>query len=864
MSKRDVLDKEMALRFAWRMAEPEAPRQEEAAPVEPAREPLDPGERRAAAEAAAERCRELAEAVDRAWRLTSPPHQAEAARGLLRLAGRLGLALVRMQDHPLQVVRLWRLLVRHRVPSAQGSYHLFPLGFMPVSPRQSEVVDLLVETAESGSDHFVFMLERQAVREEVGRRHPELGARLAKVVDEGRTWASRVLAARWLSLADFPAAIPALRRALRQPHARLRHCALFILPQMKGPALLEDDLLWLLEDAVKHPLPHFWGTESFDLTRDYEDALVDAVKKAPPALGWRPLEVIVDGGGAHIFRERGGLDSGWALRALAAGYPDRVLARIDRAMLSSSWSSLSAFDAVEAIGMLPEDLARPRLLAAAARPDHLCAERAKAIWFQRFGGVCPVKPLSEMPVELLSTAPSERMFACVTVLRGASKEARGAMMAVLLAEVPDGEVPPDDLSSELREVLALVIFTLRSTVRLDGHEELPSSEDTWVPLLLRRFGVSAFEALASMAECAALAGVPWGWLQALSRAARDGLLTEPQKARLRSIAVAVLVSPAWDGNRAPLDVLYETGAPPELADRLLAIVIAGDGGRASGRKYFDATRRAVDVLAGMGDVVELDARVVAAAEEAFRAGTWDTFESLVRLGNERGVAAVLDVAERVVNGYAGEPEAFGPLYRVARELEQAARIDAAWILERLHRPESATFSIAAHLSWRSKSEEVLSALRAALDSAAREGAAAAEAARTLVGIGALAVDDPRLDGLLERAPVHPRASLVGTLIDFDAPLSTCRRHVVDLLLSPSETVASEVLEPLYSKQPEATYELFEELLDRDMTENVRATMQHLLRAPNEAALYWQGAKEQEKAEAEGETEDLDDEAAEME
>lgn len=834
MSKRDVLDREMARRFAWRTSEPEAlPAPAETPAPAP---PPDPEARRQHAEYAEQRCRELAERIAQVWDMTSPPQQADATRKLVRMATRLGFDILRMDDHPLEAVRLWRLVVRHRAQLRRGTSALFGLGFMPVSPCIREVVDLLVEAAETGDSGLEFLLDRQAASEEVGRRHPELGARLARVVDTARTWKARVIAARWLSLDEFPDAIPALRRALRMRHARLRHCAIFILSQMQGPALRAEDVMWLLEDAVIHPLPG--GVGRIGAVIDYEGALIDAVKKEPPAEGWRPLETIARGGGAHIRRDREGLGSGWALRALAAGYPERALARIDRELASrDGWRRN---DLVEAIGLLADELARPRLLAAAAFVDHRVAEKANEIWFARFGGKCPVDPLAGVPVELLSEAPSERLLSRLTVLRGASDEARNTMIDALLAEAPEREAPPESLSADQREALALLLFLLRHAGwRHTRPASKRLSEGEWVSQLLRRFGAPAFDGLATIAEPAAVAGVPYGWLSALVGAAREGKLSEPQKDRLRAIGCAALASPAWNGTAAPLDALAVVGAPAALLERLWAIVTATPGdGEEPDRRDFDTKRSAVEALATLRDAPELDARTAAAAEQARAGRRWDLFERLVDLGSKRGAAAVLDVAERAVAGYDGDPRAFGPLYRAVWALEKAGRIDGEWLLERARRPESPVFAIAARHACKRSPEAVHAALRDALDSPARGGAAAAEAAARLVALDALAVEDERLAGIVERAPEPGRTDLVAMLIDCGAPLSTWREHVSAILLRPGDDESSEVLEALWSKQPEGTYELFEELLPRVTAENVRGLMEHHLSAPSAAELYW--------------------------
>lgn len=859
MSKRDVIDKEQARRFAWRIAAPEVDPPADK-PPEPAPAPRDPDAAREHARHAAERCRELANEVQRVWEMTSPPQQAAATQRLVRLASRMGFDVFGMEEHALAAVRLWRLVVRHHA-SAGRRFDLLGLSFLPVSSRPSEVVDLLVEAAQTGDQNIAFALDMRVATEETGRRHPELGERLAHVVDSAKEWKARALAARWLSLAEFPAAIPALRRALRQRHARLRHAALFILPQMRGSALREEDVLWLLEDAVKHPLPLGYGGNGLDKIFDYEAALLEAVKKAPPAEGWRPLEIIASGGGEHVDRDREGLGAGWALRALAAGYPERAAPRIDRELLAGGFERR---DAVDAIGLLPDELARPRLLAAAAMSEHDLAERARTLWFERFGAACPVEPLAGVAVELLSRPPSERFLSCLTVLRGASEDARKVMMAALVAEVPERETPPESLSAEEREALVLLLHAVRHGIRTYGQPSLPSREDEWVDLLLKRFGEPAFTALAGFAAEGASAGVRFGWLMGLLPAARGGRLTEPQRGRLREIACAALPSLDRRFARASLGALEAVGAPPEVLEPLWAIAAASDeeidrdGIFGPDR---DVVRVACGALATMRGAPGLDERIAAAAEEARAEGRWARFERLATLGADRGAAVVLDVAERAVAGFRGEREARKPMRTMARALREAGRIGPEWILDGLRRPESPRFTLAASLVHRPASEPVIEALRAAAGGRTGDGASEAEAVKELISLEAMSLDDPCIEGILSRAAPLPRAELIGELLYQRAPLELVQSHATELLLGADREAADEVSESLYLRDPEGTYELFEELLPKMPPGNARDLMRHYLRAPNEAARYWVDRWEDEDSDDDddGELDDDEDE-----
>ncbi|MDC0743680.1 hypothetical protein [Polyangium mundeleinium] len=858
--KRDVLDPALASRFAWRMAPPpEAPPPQADAPPAPN---LDPAASEGFAEHAALVCEELAKDVRKAWALASPPAQAAAAARLKRFARRIGFEILGMSRHPLEAVRLLRLIARHIKATPIRKTDMFQLAWLPIPDRHPEVVDLIVEAARSGDKNLAFVVDRTVAEKELEGRYPDLGARLAELADTTRVWDVRALAIRWLSLDDYPVAIPALRRALRTPHARLRYYALFILAQMKGWTQREEDVLWLLEDAVRHPLDRGAGMSAFDRIDEYEEALIDALRGAPPAEGWKPLEIIVEGGGAHISRDRPGLDADWALKALAAGYPERAIHRIDRVLAEPS--GLHRYAAISALVLLPEEVARPRLLEAAGGSDHDLVERVKGIWFERFGGALPASPLAGVPVFLLEGPPSDRFSACLTVLRGASQEARFTMVDALLAEAPEASAPPAQLSSSQREALALLLFTLRTSGRLYKHPTLGNlGEADWAKLLLRRFGTLAFEGLASLAEASALAGVARGWLDALTSAAREGMLGPAQRERLRDIARAALASPAWDNAPGPLLTLSVVGAPEDCVERLWSILIAPDDpadARSKGvRSNADASRWAMIVLRDVTEAPWLDARIATAAGEALQQKRFELFDRLMYLGSERKAAEVLDVAPAALSAYDGDPEAFGPVYRAALALVQANRLDDAWILSALAQPEAPLFALAARLVRKSSPAPILEALTRVLASTARGGAAAAEAAYVLVWQEILAEDDARLPGILDRAPARARAAICGALIDNKVPLASYRQHVAACLISPDPRVTQELHDPLWLRKPEGMEELFAEVLPRVQVEDTRDVMLHLLRAPNEAAKYWVDGGADDEDEDEDDWEEDEDE-----
>lgn len=258
MSDKDVLDPDLRLRFAWRTAatlsddplEPAPPAVAPAGPEPPARaEPENEW-----TESSPEACEEMARRVARVWEMTPASRQAAATRELLARFELSQVVFNGMTAHPVETTHLWRLGVRHARGLSKQSRRV--LRRVPVVLDEPEVVDLMVEIVESDDEEIVSLMEEYEVPGLVARRFSRaLCGRLVGVIERGGTWAARERAVRWLVRADRRAAVEPLRRALRAPLLRLRSCALNALRQMRPAALVADDVAWLLDDAVKHPLP---------------------------------------------------------------------------------------------------------------------------------------------------------------------------------------------------------------------------------------------------------------------------------------------------------------------------------------------------------------------------------------------------------------------------------------------------------------------------------------------------------------------------------------------------------------------------------------------------------------------------------
>jgi hypothetical protein len=413
------------------------------------------------------------------------------------------------------------------------------------------------------------------------------------------------------------------------------------------------------------------------------------------------------------------------------------------------------------------------------------------------------------------------------------------MLKVLLAEANQGPEPPGQLSTGERETLALLLFSL-DDLRL-CRDELPNGEKEWTELLLRRFGEPAFVGLAKLAAREARAGVDHGWLSALAHVAQKGELSPSQCGRLRDLACEALCSRDWEGATAPLLVLSAIGAPPDLLDRLWELAVRGV--TAEGR-FGNAAFHAACALVEMKDAPALDARLAEEGASALRSRDYRALERIVPIGIKRGIACedrMCELAARCIDAFEEDPAARDAAHACAYELDDAGRISEEWLVDALHRPASPRFVVAATLSRRHRSPDVVAALSGALESTALGGVAAAEAAESLIVMGALGLEDARLDGILTRAPVRERASLAGVLVGSEAPIARLRPHLMDLLLGPEDREVLWLLDRLSVSKLEGLTELLKDVLAGGPVAKIREEIEYHLDLPSEASTYFQDA-----------------------
>jgi hypothetical protein len=220
-------------------------------------------------------CRPLAAAVADAWAMDDDTAAARATKRLLLRADRLGVALVGMDAHPAEGVRLLRLLVRYGSKMTRRQRERVSSVATMVPLVHAETTDLFVEVARAadGDVARALLLDEDEVPD-VGDE-VALVTKLADVVDNGTTHACRATAIDLLARFERrEAAFPALRRALRLPSFAVRARALHALATAHPCAVIDEDIVNLLRDLVAHAPPDAISDEDHE---EDERTLADAV-----------------------------------------------------------------------------------------------------------------------------------------------------------------------------------------------------------------------------------------------------------------------------------------------------------------------------------------------------------------------------------------------------------------------------------------------------------------------------------------------------------------------------------------------------------------------------------------------------------
>jgi hypothetical protein len=861
MSKRDVLDPELARRLAWRTTadladetpqtplDPDLDEEDDEDKDDPEEPAVDEQTRWALART---RGAEMVEEIRRAAALPEAEQIAATAALLERADDDMDAALCAAK-RPDEVLCMWQLVLRHHadLPAIDGDDHLIGLIGLGLPLHRAEAAAILDEVAASGLLDLLRIVGHVVdERENAPPHHPAVDEVLVRLIDRGGTWRARTAAARGISKERFEGAVPALRRALRWPCLPLRARALALL--VRGGALAAEEVEALLQEAAERPLSGRVDSSVKEAGEVYAEALRVAIVAMRPAGGAAPLEEIATW---RFLRVEGpfGWTSPWAYSTLAMAYPERarwVLAQALRGRFT-----IWAAGVVAAIGLLPEEAARPLLLEAAGHPPHDRAEEARRIWFRRFGEECPVGELGAVPRALLAGPPSERLLACAVVLRGDSEEASARLLRALLDEGPGrGARGLEELTPAQREALALWTLAARNVPMRSG---LPTTAGQVTAALADRFGGAALAALAILAEEDAEVGIELEWLGALStllgppglpRASDDPWavleaevrlpLGDAERALLRRLGEQGLASPGWDGSTAPLGALKTAGLRPEDVDAMLRI-LAHPGADERGSRFYYAAQQ-VGYTLDRGDGV--DEKLTAAAHAAWEARAYGAFARLARLGLARGNAAVKKLFSDAVDALDEHPEATSALRRC---VPLGHGLDADWALERLWAPESRAFDVAWEAIKERPDPAAFGALEAALGSPARDGAPAARAAGVLGGRLSYRIAPEQLDALLARAPIDACADALALLISRGMSITALRGHASRCLAAGDYDEVRALLDALYGRRPADAEQVYQTVLPLVRSPAVGRFLQRELGRRGEEAPYWQ---------------DLDDEA----
>jgi hypothetical protein len=861
MSKNDGLDRSRAAEFAWRFTRPgetfvfpeeapaEAPetvdgkdvdREVAAGTVAAGMDDEASGDEAPAGhenffQQARETCASLAVEIDRLW-LLPETEQAAVIEPMLVRASELGLGLCAMQNYPLQSVRLLRLALRCRDALSDEVWEAAWTSAAWLDYNHPELIELLIEVARSGSRSMVtaLMLAVSDGRWKAVARIPGAVARIARVIDEGPGYPARCIAVDWISCIGGREAAPALRRALRAPHFVLRYRAMDVFDTRFPDRLKAEDVVFLLKDTVLHAPPDRFHDEENDRANFYLPRMLErAVVRLRPREAIEPLVALVEGRCASRWRLGPTLDDAWALGVLAAAFPEVSLPYVDFRLYHVSRDRREM--AVEALSRLPDELARPRLLVAAADGVPEIAERAQAIWLERWAELCPRDPMAGVETSLLEGPPSEQMRSRLGVLRSAPIEARAAMVEVLLGEPPDSEG------------LALLLFAIIDSRLWERRLRpgLPEYRETFCRALIERFGTRAVDGLLAL-EIRYPEG-RWGWLHALSDLMTRGAIPEASHDALRALAVRRIMrkggvtgedpdeSPEYDA----ISILTHVGPPPELADFLWRI--ARDPAAKSYLQH--VSMRALARLPP--DEAGLDAVVQAELEAAMAASDLPRFALAAAVGFARKLPAAFALTEGALAELGpAPPEDLRKLTALADCVEAIAkegRLPDTFMREALGQPGTYRCAIAARLAQRRKLQEPeVEALTAVF--AGNDPTCAAEAACALLGHGTIPPEHAELLGVAERAPLALRSDLLFRMRIRGAPLDGLWPMIEPLLLSADPDVTSPFHHMAYDFNKEGMAEQLRALLPRVVDPELRMDIEELFE--REGDDYWEDADDE--------------------
>ena len=856
MSGQDAINPQRARQYAWRHAESETSLGEESDGRDFESEATDassestersqkprPDWRHAAMAAAAT----LDEETERIWAISNPAAQCRAAVGLFRSVTEPRTMAALSIGNPLGAMRLLRLAHRHyRALGDEAGGIMRRLCFF-ARFHDPEAAELFLDIARSGDRRFMRWLEfplSASLRSPDHwkfLRQTQLCVRLCALLDEEFPWASRELALDFLFLCCTKEALPTLRRALRLPHLGIRWRAVTLLVRAFTPPALEaSELLFLVHDLFEHPPvfqgrePPFWAKEEVG----YVDGLTEALQKLRPAEAVIPILRILTGDHLSRALARSESDADWVLKTLAAAYPSDALPHIDRYFCKSrSWARRTA---VEAAACLPAEEARPRLLRAASDGAPHVAERARSLLEECFGVACPVQPLDGIATDLLEMPPSESFLPRLEVLRNPSEEVRQTMLEALLNEAPD------------REALALILYALADDgLLLKRHRpKLPKDRRALHAQLYRRFGPPALHALCLLADRYPEPNGSGGLLDLLYLV-QTVRLPKRDAALLRALALRRLQIETFEARQSALMLLTRIGVPDELYPQLLHWV----------QNNAEAWIFAADVLAS---APRNRARAEALAGHllaAFQAGNG---ELLIRLScaiSKRPSPRLLSVAERLISEWIAlpEPAADSPdaersryagaamktaMLELSRRLRATGKLTLEWIKESLGSPASRAFLIAVNLVQTDEyDEEVLDAMRKALDSDAQGGVAALEAAVNLLSHGkGISADDPRFLRLAKSARGEWRGRMLFMMLAAGASIEPLRSTIAESLCAADreEAESMDSVVEHYAK-PFGLAELAA-LLPKVRAPQLATIINAVLDAKKDPRAYWQDSE----------------------
>ena len=385
------------------------------------------------------------------------------------------------------------------------------------------------------------------------------------------------------------------------------------------------------------------------------------------------------------------------------------------------------------------------------------------------------------------------------------------------------------------ESLALIVFALGDSSAWRFHNGRRRGEGVlgWARVIVSRFGRHGVRGICWLAERFPKS-TGAGWLDVLRKLVEQKAIRRGDWDLVSATATRRFSAGESAAHEAANRTLALVGAPSELFDVLWSM---GIDQTVEGRSLDDA----LPLLSSWRDGGELNARIAAQIDQALADNDLRRLTRVVTVAAHRGMRHAPAFVERALERPAEHVDP-DTLERLAALVESHTGVRERWLRGALSRPESLQFAVALRVSSLDVTGANRKALELALASEARDGAAAAEALSVLLRRAkGFRSSDPRIPGVLDRAPLLQQADLISDLLARRAPVRILRDPLARVLASTDPRVVGRASTLIWLMRSTIAKACLRAMLPLIVDLSLREHVSRHLSGTRPEPLYWQPA-----------------------